>query len=139
MSLVTGRKRPNDVYCGMFNLNNLKDEIFRLLGIDTLLNSMSDYVEARVELIKFEIREEITRHLSRLMVSLILVLLLLIAFTFLSITACLILNEITGSSYLGFLMVSGMYLFIALLVYILRGAIARSVQDGMKEKLQKKS
>jgi len=139
MSLVTDRKRPNDVYCGMFNLNNLKDEIFRLLGIDTLLNSLSDYVDARVDLIKFEIREEITRHLSRLMVSLTLILLLLIAFTFLSITAGLVLNEITASSYLGFLIVSGAYLFIALVVYLLRGSIARSVQSGMKEKLQKKS
>ena len=123
----------------MFSLDNLKDEIFRLLGLDTLIRSVSGYIEARVDLIKQEIREEITRHLSRLMVSLTGLLLALSALGFLSITLALVLNETLESPYLGFLIVGGTYLLISLLIFTFRDSISRSVQAGMKKRMNSKS
>lgn len=122
----------------MFSLDNLKDEIFRLLGLDTLIRSVSGYIEARVELIKMEIREEITRHLSRLIVTLTGLLLALSALGFLSITLALVLNETLESPYLGFLIVGGSYLLIALLIFAFRDSISRSVQKGMKQRMNVK-
>ena len=123
----------------MFSLDNLKDEIFRLLGLDTLIRSVSGYIEARVDLIKQEIREEITRHLSRLMVSLTGLLLALSALGFLSITLALVLNETLESPYLGFLIVGGTYLLISLLIFTFRDSISKSVQAGMKKRMNSKS
>ena len=123
----------------MFSLDNLKDEIFRLLGLDTLIRSVSGYIEARVDLIKQEIREEITRHLSRLVVSLTGLLLALSALGFLSITLALVLNETLESPYLGFLIVGGTYLLISLLIFTFRDSISRSVQAGMKKRMNSKS
>lgn len=123
----------------MFSFDTLKDEIFRLLGLDALIRSVSGYIEARVDLIKLEIREEVTRHLSRLMVSLTGLLLAFSALGFLSITLALMLNEVLESAYLGFLIIGGSYLLIALLIFIFRESIARSVQAGMKKRLNAKS
>lgn len=123
----------------MFSLDNLKDEIFHLLGLDTLIRSVSGYIEARVDLIKQEIREEITRHLSRLMVSLTGLLLALSALGFLSITLALVLNETLESPYLGFLIVGGFYLLTSVLIFMFRDSISRSVQAGMKKRMNSKS
>lgn len=122
----------------MFSLDNLKDEIFRLLGLDTLIRSISGYIEARVELIKLEIRDEITRHLSRLMVNITGLLLALCALGFLSITLALILNDALESSYLGFLIVGGIYFLLSLLIFAFRSSIAKYVQAGMKERMDSK-
>lgn len=122
----------------MFSLDNLKDEIFRLLGLDTLIRSVSGYIESRVDLIKMEIREEITRHLSRLIVTLTGLLLALSALGFLSITLALVLNEALESPYLGFLIVGGSYLLVSLLIFAFRDSISRSVQKGMKQRMNPK-
>ena len=123
----------------MFSLENIKDEVFRLLGIDSLIRSLSDYVEARVELVKMEVRDEISRHLSRFFVVLLTLLLFFMAFGFLSITAGLYLNEILESSWQGFLMVGIGYLVLAILILLFREHLTRSVQGKMKDRMSRPS
>lgn len=121
----------------MFSLENIKDEVFRLLGIDSLIKSLSDYVEARVELVKMEIREEVSRHLSRFFVSLVIALFFCMAFGLLSITAGLYLNEALDSRWQGFLVVGSIYLFLAFVILLFRGALVRSVQNRMKDRMNR--
>jgi len=123
----------------MFSLDNLKEEIFRLLGLDGFIKSISGYIEARVELIRLEIRDEITKHLSRLMVNITGLLLAMCALGFLSVTLALVLNETVKSPYLGFLIVGGCYSLLALIVFTFRTSISRSIQKGMKERIDSKS
>lgn len=123
----------------MFSLDNLKEEIFRILGIDAVIRSFSDYIESRINLVKMEVREEISRHLSRFMVAAIILLLFFMAFGFLSLTAGLYLNEVTGSSWKGFLILGGVYLVVAFMVLLFRSSLSRSVQQKMKERMGRES
>ena len=122
------------VYCSMFSFENLKEQLLKLLRLDALVDSLSAYIEARVNLIKHEIKEEVTMHLSRVMVWLVILFLALIALGFLSLTAALMLNVATESSYNGFLIVSGIYVLAGLIMYSFRGTIAVFIQRKIKDK-----
>lgn len=122
------------VYCSMFSFESLKDQLLKLMKLDTLLDSLSGYIEARVNLLKHEIKEEITGHISRVVIILLAAFLGLMALGFISITIALWLNEATASPYYGFLIVSGFYVLTALLLWGYRGVAAAMLQKKLRDK-----
>jgi pilus assembly protein TadC len=123
----------------MFNFNLLKDELFRLLGIDNLVKSFTEYVEARVNLIKKEIRDELAHQISRIVVMVFMMLIGLLTIAFLSIALGFWLSDLLNSSTYGFLCVGGIYLFFSLMLWIGRDRASDALAENLKKKMEQKS
>ena len=66
-------------------MEGIKDSLFKFLRLDNLMDNLTGYVEARVELLKIEIREDIARVLAKAIVVIMVAVLAMIFLLFLSI------------------------------------------------------
>lgn len=94
--------------------------LFKFLKIDQLIDDLSNLVETRIELAKIEVREEIAKIIVSFSSVLIISLFGLFTLLFISIGLAFYLNELWHSLYQGFFAVGGIYLLIALIVYLLK-------------------
>ena len=101
-------------------MEKIKDSIFKFLRLDNLVENLSGYFEARVELIKIEIREEIARVISNALMVGVLFLLGLLFLIFFSIASAIYLNHHLNHSSAGFWIVSGIYGLMGLIVVLFR-------------------
>jgi hypothetical protein len=124
-----------NVYCAMFNLDNLKDLIFKFLKVDFLLESLSNYIETRVSLIKKEIKDEVARQLSKVIVFIFVMTLILFAIGFISTGLAFLIGELVENMYAGFMIVGGFYLFISILIWLSRRSVGKKVENTLKNRL----
>lgn len=124
-----------NVYCTMFNLDNLKDLIFKFLKVDFLLESLSNYIETRVSLIKKEIKDEVARQLSKVIVFIFVMTLILFAIGFISTGLAFLIGELVENMYAGFMIVGGFYLFISILIWLSRRSVGKKVENTLKNRL----
>jgi len=119
-------------------MEKLKDSIFKLLRLDHFVESLSGYLEARVALIKIEIREEVARVVSHgLMVALILLLGLLFL-VFFSIGLAVYLNGFFATPFAGYWIVSGLYGVPGLLLILFRKKISHFFEMYLMEQTKRK-
>jgi len=104
-------------------MEKVKDSIFKFLRLDNLVENLSGYVEARVELIKIEIREEIARVISNALMVSVLFLLGLLFLIFFSIGAAHYLNRYFNNASVGFWIISGVYGMFGLVIVLFRKQI----------------
>lgn len=90
-------------------MDSIKDYIFKLLRLDGVINHLSGYVESRLELIKFEVREEMIKVISRGLALGIIVLLALLFLVFISFGLANTLNSHFENNATGYWIVSGLY------------------------------
>ncbi|MBX7127678.1 MAG: phage holin family protein [Cyclobacteriaceae bacterium] len=101
-------------------IDQIKDSILRFLKLDGILKSATGYLEARVELLKLEIREDVAKALARMMVYAVMLFAGTLVVVFFSIGVAQFINGQLASSYAGYLVVSGFYLVLLLGIYLLR-------------------
>jgi uncharacterized membrane protein YqjE len=97
-----------------------KSKLFNLLNIDSLIDSVLQYFEKRIELVKIEIKEEAAVVGAKLAITMVLSFLMLFFLLFLSIMVGMFLNEYLDSQYLGYAYVTGFYIFLIILIQLLR-------------------
>jgi uncharacterized membrane protein YqjE len=119
----------------MFNLDNLKDLIFKFLKVDFLLESISNYIETRVNLIKKEIQDEIARQISKVIIFFLVMALILIAIIFISTGLAFLIGELIENMYAGFMIVGGFYLFISIIIWLSRRSVSKKVENTLKQKM----
>ena len=124
-----------NVYCAMFNLDNLKDLIFKFLKVDFLLESLSNYIETRVSLIKKEIKDEVARQLSKVIVFIFVMTLILFAIGFISTGLAFLIGELVENMYAGFMIVGGFYLIISIIIWLSRRSVGKKVENTLKNRL----
>ena len=124
-----------NVYCAMFNLDNLKDLIFKFLKVDFLLESLSNYIETRVSLIKKEIKDEVARQLSKVIVFIFVMTLILFAIGFISTGLAFLIGEWVENMYAGFMIVGGFYLIISIIIWLSRRSVGKKVENTLKHRL----
>jgi uncharacterized membrane protein YqjE len=110
----------------------------KFLKLDGLIDNVSGYVDARVKLLKIEVREEVAKVITRGLVFAVLFLIGFMFIVFLSIGMALILNQYFTNDFSGFLIVSGFYLFIFLIAVIMRKQIHIKLEHLFSEKLKHK-
>ncbi len=86
-------------------------------NIELLYEKAKDYAEINLELIKLNTVDKTADVVSSLLARLVVVMIVAMFLFFLSITASLYLGEILGKLYLGFLVVSGVYLLAGLILH----------------------
>jgi uncharacterized membrane protein YqjE len=119
-------------------MENIKDTIFKFLRLDNLMESLTGYVEARIELLKIEIKEDIAKVLANAMMILIVVFLALIFLLFLSIGLAHYLNNFFEKAQIGYWIVAGIYGVPCLIFVVFRKSIGHSMEKHLTEMIKRK-
>ena len=87
------------------------------------------YIENEIELFKLNAVERTSIALSRLIYRLFVVVLVMLAVVFLSITAALFISDMTDSHFIGFGSITGFYFLVILIAILLRNSIKRRLSN----------
>ncbi len=120
-------------------MEGIKDTIFKFLRLDNLIENISGYVEARIELLKIEIREDVAKVLARALMVLIIVLLAVLFLLFFSVGLAHFLNSFFAEPYLGYWIVAGIYGLPCLIFIIFRKQIGHSIEHRMMNIIKHKA
>lgn len=109
-----------------------KKGLLSFFKVDSLFEHLTSFIESKVEIYKIEIKEDVAQSLSKMMVVLLLGFIGTFFFLFFNIALGYYLGELLESLFLGFLIISGFYLLLFLLLYLLRN------QLGFRQFFEKK-
>src|SRR4051812_26783670 len=90
--------------------------------VKSLYEKAGDYIETRLELIKLRAVNKSSDVTSSLISGVAVLLMALFAFVFVNIGLALWIGEMLDSSYLGFFILTGFYILVALLLHSFRKA-----------------
>ncbi len=116
----------------------IKEGIARMLKLDQVIERLTDYVESRIELVKYDLKEDAARILSRLSIYLIVLFVGTFFLLFISIAVALELSKKVGY-FGGFGIVSGVYLIAGLIVLLMRNQLAAKVEREIKIMVKQKN
>ena len=111
------------------------------LKLGKLIENLTGLVKVKIELLKLEIVEEISKGIAGLFSLLIVVILGLLVLIFGSLTVGAFLNEYYSSTYLGFLVISAFYivLLILALIVVRSGKIAEKIEEELVRRAREKN
>jgi uncharacterized membrane protein YqjE len=112
----------------------LKDTLLKLFKLDGLINSLTGYVETRLELLKYEIKEDLAKAISRLMVVLLMALLFTFFLLFISVSVAFWIGDALGIM-AGFGIVAGIYFVLMLAILVFRDSINKSIEEKIKKNI----
>lgn len=85
---------------------------------------MRNYIEQRLDLLRLEAAEKSSQFIASFITLIVVILLFIILIAMLSVTAALFIGKALGGDYaMGFLIMSGIYLLVAVLIYLFRHAL----------------
>ena len=100
-----------------------KKGLLNFLKLDSIIENLSGYIENKLEILKIELKEDAASLASRLILLIFLCTLALIILLFLSLAAGIVINLWLDSSYLGFLVIGGIYLLLLLVLIIFKNKL----------------
>lgn len=119
-------------------MDKIAESILKFLKLDSLVHHVTGYVEARIELMKTEIREDLARAVSRAIVAVVLILTGFLFLLFLSIGLAHLIISYTHIPYVGYGAVGGLYGVLFLLVYLFRKPIYEKFEKELMEVVKRK-
>ncbi len=87
-------------------------KILKFLNVDPIINDLVAIVEAKVELLKIELKEEAAKAATKIISAIFLGVMVFLIVIFLSITIATLLNELMESQFWGYAIVTGFYLLL---------------------------
>jgi len=105
----------------------------KIFDLNRLTETVSAYIETRIELLKLDFQEQFVRFMAKALTWGIMLLCGLTILFFLSFGLAALLNELLESKYLGFMLVAGLYLLIAVVVYLSRNLIERRIHQEVSD------
>lgn len=115
----------------------LKETLLKLLKLDGLIDNLTGYVEARIELMKIEIKEEAAKGMSKAIVLLVAMAILMLAVLLVSMAVAYKIGDSLGA-FAGFGVVGGFYLIVGLSIYLLRNPISDLLEKRLDKKMKNK-
>jgi hypothetical protein len=101
-----------------------------MLKIGEIVQTLKGLIEARIGLVKQEIKDEFVGILSRLILLVVIGSMLVLGLLFLSFSLAFFLSQVTKSPYLGFLIVALLYFLGVLVMILTRDSL--SIQDRVE-------
>jgi hypothetical protein len=95
-------------------------------SIEGLFKKTGEYIETRVELVKYKAIDKSSDIVSSLAASILLILVALIFIFMASVGAALWIGEMMGKNYYGFFIVAGFYVLVTLILYLARHSIIKN-------------
>jgi uncharacterized membrane protein YqjE len=107
-----------------------KSKLFKFLRVDAIIEHLSGLIEARLELVKFELREEFAKMGARIIATILLSFLGVLIIVFLSFSLSTLFNYLLDSRFLGYFIVTGFYslTLILLLVFNVRSWLQLKIE-----------
>lgn len=115
----------------------LKDTLLKFLKLDGLVDSLTGYVESRIELMKYEVKEDVAKAISKVSILLLLAVFFIFFLLFASAAVAHKIGESLGS-FAGYGIVAGFYLMLLLLIIVFREPISKNLEKKMKNTLMQK-
>ncbi|HET9054454.1 MAG TPA: phage holin family protein [Cyclobacteriaceae bacterium] len=109
----------------------IKETILKFLKLDGLVNNLTGYVESRMELLKYELKEDLARGLAKVCIVMLAALLFTFFLIFISVAVAFKLSESMGE-FAGFGIVGGFYLVLLLTIVLCRNPISQSLEKKLK-------
>ena len=119
-------------------MEKLKESIFKFLRLDGVFNHLSGYVEARIELLKIEIREDVAKALANALIFSVVFFFGFMFIVFFSIGLAHFLNRYFNESYFGYWIVAGLYLAGFLVFMIFRKNILKKFEKKLTDTIKRK-
>jgi hypothetical protein len=114
-----------------------KEGIAKFLKLDSLVEHLTGYVETRIEIMKYDLKEDLSRILSKVSVFVVLLLIGMFFLFFISIAAALEIADHLGG-FAGFGIVGLFYLVVGIVVFVSRESIGTKVEREIKEVIKQK-
>jgi uncharacterized membrane protein YqjE len=115
----------------------LRDSISKFFKIDSMISNLTGYVETRIELLKIEAQEEISKGLSKVIVYFLLAFVMAVFVVFISVAIAMAISESLGT-FAGFAIVSGFYLILGIILMLTRENLIASTEKKISSQLKKK-
>lgn len=115
----------------------LKDTLLKFLKLDSLIESLTAYVEARIELTKMEIREDLAKGLSKVLLFMLMGAVFTLFIILISVAVAHLFAKSIGA-FGGFAVVAGFYLLLGLLLFAFRRTISDKLQEQLVQIMNKK-
>ena len=119
-------------------MEKIADSILKFLKLDSLVNHVTGYVEARIELMKVEMREDIARTVARAIVLVALLFAGFLCLLFLSIGLAHFIIAYVQSAYIGYWSVAILYGVFFILLFLFRKPIHEVFERKLKETIKQK-
>lgn len=109
----------------------IKETILKWLKLDGLLGSVTGYFESRIELMKYEMKEDLARGLAKVAILMLAAMLFTFFLILASVAVAFKLSEYFGMFY-GFALVAGFYLLLLILIVLFRKSISSALEKKVK-------
>ena len=113
------------------------DTISKFLKLDGLIESITGYVEARIELLKIEIKEDVSKTIASALIFALIGIGLVLFIFFISFAVAVKLGEYV-STFQGFAIVAGFYLLLALLTFLFRKLLIKKIEEHVLSSIKSK-
>jgi len=101
----------------------------KLFDIDKLLDTLTGYLETKLEIFKLDLKEEIASIISKIIIYLIIGLLGIIALAFTLLAVAEFLNDYFESSYIGYLINVGFLVITSGLLYLRKDKLGQAIWE----------
>lgn len=115
----------------------LGSSLAKFFKVDSLISNLTGYVETKIELVKVEAKEELSKGLSKALFAFIVAFVFAIVLVFLSAGIALLLSQYWGPL-AGFGIVAGFYVIIGIVLIVLRDNIKHKLEKELRNTLSKK-
>lgn len=112
----------------------LKETLLKLFKLDGFVNNLTGYVETRLELLKYEIKEDMAKAIARLMLVLLTAMLFTFFMLFISVSIALWIGDEIGTV-AGFGIVAGFYFMMMLIIVVFRDSINKALETKIKKNI----
>ena len=116
----------------------LKDTLSKFFKVDSLLSNLSGYLESRVELLKVEVKEDLTKGLAQGVAYMLIAFVFAVFLIFLSLAVALFLSERIGA-FGGFSIVGAFYFIVGVILWVSREKIIASFETRFSSLFRKKN
>jgi len=107
-----------------------KSKLFKFLRFDAIIEHLTGLIEAKLELVKLELKEEVARTGARIIAAVVFSFLLVMIVIFISLALATFLNHLIGNPYIGYFIVTGFYILVLVLL------IAFKAHVWLQEKIE---
>ncbi len=115
----------------------LKETLSKFFKVDSLLGNLTGYLEARVELLKVEVKEDLSKGLAKGVSYLVIAFIFALMLTFLSIAAALLIGKSLGII-TGFGIEALVYLIGVVVLWLNRDKLIARMEDLFAGMFRKK-
>lgn len=115
----------------------LKETLLKFFKLDGLVNNLTGYVETRIELMKYEIKEDMAKAIAKISLVLLTAMLFTFFMLFISVSIAIKIGESLGN-FAGFGIVAGFYFILMLIILIFREPISKNLELKIKQHITNK-